>query len=81
MMVKEWKKSNDNEKGNFLFWQTKSNVQPLGEKDEWGRFLKMPDKIKIWADQGKAESELRPGIIDTKRGNKADCQMSMTKVT
>ena len=81
MMVKEWKKSNDNEKGNFLFWQTKSNVQPLGEEDEWARFMKMPDKIKTWADQGKAESELRPGKIDTKSGSKADYQMTMTKVT
>ena len=53
---------------------------PLGGEDEWSRFGKMPDKIKEWADKGKAESELRPGKVDTKFGNNTDYRILMTKV-
>ena len=81
VMVQEWRKSGENDNINLLFWQTKSNVQPLGGEDEWSRFIAMPDKIKEWADKGKAESELRPGKVDTKFGNNTDYRIAMTKVT
>ena len=81
MMVQEWQLSGEDENKNFLFWQTKSNVQPKGEKDEWLRFLEMPEPIRTWGDKGKAESVLRPGKIDSKHGSKADYQNIMTKVT
>ena len=81
MMVQEWQLSGEDESKNFLFWQTKSNVQPKGDEDEWIRFQDMPDTVKAWGDKGKAESRLRPGKIDSKHGSQSDYDNIMTKVT
>ena len=81
MMIQEWQFSGEDENKNFLFWQTKSNVQPKGEEDEWLRFQDMPEVVKTWGDKGKAESILRPGKIDSKHGSYSDYQNIMTKVT
>lgn len=49
-----------------LFWQTKSAIQPIGEKNnEWETFLKMPDVVKAWGDKGKSYSTKRQGVVDT----------------
>ena len=51
----------------LLLWQTKSQVQPRGEADEWQAMRAMPPAVKAWADAGRAESKLRPGSVDTAR--------------
>mmetsp|Transcript_43733 Transcript_43733/g.138439 ORF Transcript_43733/g.138439 Transcript_43733/m.138439 type:complete len:318 (-) Transcript_43733:218-1171(-) len=56
----------------FLLWQTKSAVQPLGTEDEWAQLAEMPPLVKRWADDGPAESTLRPGKVDTANGTPDD---------
>ena len=51
----------------YLFWQTKSNVQPRGNMDdEWSEFLNLPPAVQKWGDQGKSHSHLRQGVVNTK---------------
>ena len=74
--AEKWKET----KGVFLFWQTKSAVQPLGTADEWGKLKIMPGKIKAWANKGKAESSLRVGRVNVDTGDKEDYRHLMTRV-
>ena len=48
-----------------LFWQTKSALQPRGDRDEFELAKStMPSKIQRWINRGKQDSALRPGKID-----------------
>ena len=48
-----------------LFWQTKSALQPRGDRDEFELAKStMPAKIQRWINRGKQDSALRPGKID-----------------
>mmetsp|Transcript_57133 Transcript_57133/g.113480 ORF Transcript_57133/g.113480 Transcript_57133/m.113480 type:complete len:175 (-) Transcript_57133:140-664(-) len=62
----------------LLLWQTKSAVQPRGEKDEWDALLQMPTAVRQWANNGHAESSLRPGKVDTIAGQPEDYRHIMT---
>ena len=63
-----------------LLWQTKSHVQPRGEEDEWARMRELGGAVKRWADDGAAESTLRPGRVDTAGGSAADYRGLMTRL-
>jgi hypothetical protein len=76
-MIEELKKDQTKD---FIFWQTKSALQPLGPEDEWSKLKNLPDEIKVWANEGKSESIRRPGHVDTKHGNSMDYRHLMTKV-
>jgi hypothetical protein len=77
MKIEELKKDQTKD---FIFWQTKSALQPLGPEDEWSKLKNLPDEIKVWANEGKSESIIRPGHVDTKHGNSMDYRHLMTKV-
>ena len=62
----------------LLLWQTKSAVQPRGEQDEWAAMRAMPPSVRDWADDGSAESALRPGSVDTAGGAADDYRHLMT---
>jgi 1-aminocyclopropane-1-carboxylate deaminase/D-cysteine desulfhydrase-like pyridoxal-dependent ACC family enzyme len=64
----------------FMLWMTKSAVQPRGNVDEWSKLLQENDAVKQWADEGKAESSLRPGRVSTLDGKPEDYRSVMTKV-
>eukprot|EP00510_Aplanochytrium_minuta_P005638 CAMPEP_0184006254 /NCGR_PEP_ID=MMETSP0954-20121128/567_1 /TAXON_ID=627963 /ORGANISM="Aplanochytrium sp, Strain PBS07" /LENGTH=425 /DNA_ID=CAMNT_0026284735 /DNA_START=101 /DNA_END=1378 /DNA_ORIENTATION=- len=70
----------ENEGKNFLFWETKSAVQPLGPENEWEKLLKEPEVVQKWASNGKAESSLRPGKVNTEGGSKEDYRSLMTPI-
>ena len=57
-------------KGVFLFWQTKSAVQPLGNSNEWKKMKQLPEQVKVWASKGKATSLLRSGSVNVSTGNR-----------
>ena len=64
-----------------LLWQTKSAVQPLGvENDEWERLKSMPQKVRKWADKGKAESTHRDAHVNTVTGSSGDYRHIMHRV-
>jgi hypothetical protein len=74
---------NDIDGGNaqkFMLWMTKSAVQPRGNENEWNKMLQENDAVKQWADEGKAESLLRPGRVSTLDGKPEDYRSVMTKV-
>ena len=64
----------------YIFWQTKSAVQPRGTKDEWKYFKNMPDSVRRWANKGDAHSILRQGKINTDRGDASGYRHLMTQV-
>ena len=52
-----------------LFWQTKSALQPRGDRDEYELAkAALPPKVHRWLNRGKQDSMLRPGSIDLKDG-------------
>jgi 1-aminocyclopropane-1-carboxylate deaminase/D-cysteine desulfhydrase-like pyridoxal-dependent ACC family enzyme len=64
----------------FMLWMTKSAVQPRGNVDEWSKLLQENDIVQQWANDGKAESTLRPGRVSTVDGNPEDYRSVMTKI-
>jgi 1-aminocyclopropane-1-carboxylate deaminase/D-cysteine desulfhydrase-like pyridoxal-dependent ACC family enzyme len=72
--------SNDGKAQKFMLWMTKSAVQPRGNVDEWNKLLQENDTVKQWANEGKAESSLRPGRVSTQDGKPEDYRLVMTKV-
>lgn len=66
---------------NMIFWQTKSRVQPRGTNDEWEQLQQMPPVVKAWAQQGRAESEQRPGKVDLVDGSAKDYRGLMTSIS
>jgi len=69
---------------NVLLWQTKSNIQPLGAKqDEWSAIKQKAGESKVlkeWSEKGKAASVLRPGKVDLENGTPSDYRPIMTRV-
>jgi 1-aminocyclopropane-1-carboxylate deaminase/D-cysteine desulfhydrase-like pyridoxal-dependent ACC family enzyme len=65
---------------NYMLWMTKSAVQPRGTVDEWSIMLKENEQVLQWANEGKAESSLRPARVSTKDGSPDDYRSVMTKV-
>ena len=63
-----------------MLWQTKSAVQPRGSEDEWAKMQTMPSAVHAWADDGKAESSLRPGSVRLTDGSPDDYRGLMTRV-
>jgi len=76
----EKRRREGNEEAPYLLWMTKSSVQPRGNVDEWSRFLRQNDTVRKWADDGKAESSLRPGKISTMDGSPDDYRGVMTRI-
>jgi hypothetical protein len=70
----------ENKNKTMVFWQTKSRVQPMGSSDEWDRMRQMPPVVRKWAEEGKAESALRPGLVNTAGGCAADYRAVTTVV-
>lgn len=67
---------------NMVLWQTKSCVQPRGTTvDEWELMQNMHPVVRTWAQEGKAESEKRPGKVDLAHGSPEDYRGLMTDVT
>ena len=64
-----------------VFWQTKSCVQPRGPRDEWQQMQQMPPPVVKWAQEGKAQSEMRPGKVDPKGGSSRDYRPLMTEIS
>lgn len=64
----------------FMLWMTKSAVQPRGKTDEWSKMQGATDAVKEWANNGKAESTLRPGRFSTIDGSPDDYRSLMTEV-
>jgi hypothetical protein len=65
----------------YMLWMTKSAVQPRGSEDEWSKFQDTTsDAVKKWADEGKAESTLRPGRVSTTDGTPEDYRSIMTQI-
>jgi hypothetical protein len=64
----------------YMLWMTKSAVQPRGSVDEWSILLKENEQVLQWANEGKAESSLRPAKISTRDGSPEDYRSVMTKV-
>ena len=57
----------------YMLWMTKSAVQPRGDVDEWLAFQNSTsDAVKVWANEGKAESKLRPCTIYVRNNNDDD---------
>lgn len=69
VMMKEAEKGGS-KKGVFLFWQTKSAVQPLGNSNEWKKMKQLPEKVQVWASKGKATSLVRSGSVNVSTGNR-----------
>jgi hypothetical protein len=65
---------------NYMLWMTKSAIQPRGSVDEWSIMLKENEQVLQWANEGKAESSLRPAIVSTRDGSPDDYRSVMTKV-
>ena len=63
-----------------MLWQTKSAVQPRGSEDEWAKMQTMPPAVHAWADDGEAESSLRPGSVRLTGGSPDDYRGLMTRV-
>lgn len=64
----------------FMLWMTKSAVQPRGKNDEWSKMQKANEAVLKWANNGKAESKLRPGRFSTVDGRKEDYRSLMTEI-
>lgn len=66
----------------FMLWMTKSAVQPRGNIDEWSKLRKSNNAVKQWANDGRAESVLRPGNISgvDDDGKPEDYRSIMTKI-
>ena len=65
----------------YILWMTKSAVQPRGAVDEWTKFQGVNDVVKNWADEGRAESILRPGRVSTANGKAEDYRSLMTEIS
>ena len=63
-----------------MLWQTKSAVQPRGSEDEGAKMHTMPPAVHAWADDGEAESSLRPGSVRLAGGSPDDYRGLMTRV-
>jgi len=63
-----------------LLWQTKSLVQPRGERDEWEALAAMPSSVRRWAAEGEAQSALRPGSIPAEGAAPDGYRHLMTRV-
>ena len=70
----------EGENDDYMLWMTKSAIQPRGTVDEWPKLLARGDAVRQWADEGKAESILRPGCVNTKDGTAADYRSLMTEI-
>jgi hypothetical protein len=79
-LAEEADDSNGGKAQKFMLWMTKSAVQPRGNVDEWNKLLQENDAVKQWANEGKAESSLRPGRVSTQDGKAEDYRLVMTKV-
>ncbi len=79
-MLERLEKRDDDVK--VLFWQTKSHVQPLGDKqDEWEEFQRITTEnstLKEWSTDVKGASVLRPGKVDAVNGSAVDYRKLMT---
>ena len=64
----------------YIFWQTKSAIQPRGPKDEWGHLKNMPNSVLRWANKGEAHSVLRQGKVNTEHGDSSGYRHLMTKL-
>jgi 1-aminocyclopropane-1-carboxylate deaminase/D-cysteine desulfhydrase-like pyridoxal-dependent ACC family enzyme len=64
----------------YMLWMTKSAVQPRGSVDEWSIMLKENEQVLHWANEGKAESSLRPARVSTRDGSPNEYRSLMTKV-
>ena len=63
-----------------ILWQTKSATQPRGRVDEWKRMQAMSAATKRWANEGAAESTLRPGSVNVETGSPDDYRGLMTEI-
>jgi hypothetical protein len=73
--------NNEDAPPKYMLWMTKSAVQPRGSEDEWSKFQNVNDAVKQWADEGKAESTLRPGRVSTAGGKPEDYRSIMTQIS
>lgn len=64
----------------FILWMTKSTIQPRGNINEWMEMMQENDTVKQWADEGRAESTLRPGRVSTLDGKPEDYRSLMKKI-
>lgn len=64
----------------FILWMTKSALQPRGNINEWMEMMRENDTVKQWADEGRAESTLRPGRVSTFDGEPDDYRSLMKKI-
>ena len=64
----------------YMLWMTKSAVQPRGKIDEWPRLQEANKDVKKWANDGAAESKLRPGRVSTIDGKSEDYRPLMTEI-
>ena len=68
----------------YLFWSTKSLVQPRGKVDEWERFLELvrnsPAMLRWASKGGKQASVLRPGRVCVEEGNTTSARDSYRKL-
>mmetsp|Transcript_7317 Transcript_7317/g.11132 ORF Transcript_7317/g.11132 Transcript_7317/m.11132 type:complete len:536 (+) Transcript_7317:151-1758(+) len=66
----------------YMLWMTKSAIQPRSEQtNEWDMLLGENATIQKWANDGKAESTLRPGKLSTANGGTSeDYRTLMTQV-
>jgi len=74
------KNNADNDDPKYMLWMTKSAVQPRGNLNEWTRLMDRSNEVQEWADQGKAESILRPGKVSIKDGKPEDYRSLMTEI-
>jgi 1-aminocyclopropane-1-carboxylate deaminase/D-cysteine desulfhydrase-like pyridoxal-dependent ACC family enzyme len=65
----------------YMLWQTKSAIQPKGPLNEWEKMMNQNEKVKKWANQGKAESRYRPGMVSTVEGKPEDYRSVMTSIS
>jgi len=63
-----------------ILWQTKSVTQPRGPRDEWARLQAMDPATHKWANEGAAESTLRPGSVNVPHGCPEDYRGLMTEI-
>jgi len=64
----------------YMFWMTKSAVQPRGNVNEWSKMVQANDIVKEWANKGKAESIHRRGRVSIVDGKPDDYRSIMTKI-
>ena len=72
--------SEDHDGRKYMFWMTKSAVQPRASEDEWSKMGHANAAVKEWANTGKAESVHREGRFSTVDGKAEDYRSIMTKI-